>query len=96
MFCPKCRTEYRPGFDQCPDCDIPLISVLPDQKEDWQSDLTTVFTTFNPAIVIVAKSLLEAAGIRYFQKNEGLQSFLGVTPFGGNINPIGRPMRCRC
>ena len=29
MFCPKCRSEYRPGFEQCKDCGIALVAVLP-------------------------------------------------------------------
>jgi hypothetical protein len=29
MFCPKCKTEYRPGFTHCPDCDVDLVSELP-------------------------------------------------------------------
>ncbi|MFN3652328.1 MAG: hypothetical protein ACK47B_22360 [Armatimonadota bacterium] len=28
MFCPDCRIEYRPGFDQCADCRVPLVDEL--------------------------------------------------------------------
>jgi len=28
-FCPKCRFEYQPGVNVCPDCDEPLVSHLP-------------------------------------------------------------------
>jgi hypothetical protein len=28
MFCPRCRCEYRPGFEQCADCGVPLIDEL--------------------------------------------------------------------
>lgn len=23
--CPRCQAEYRPGFDTCSDCDVPLV-----------------------------------------------------------------------
>lgn len=32
-YCPKCRYEYRPEILVCPDCDEPLVAVLPPEKE---------------------------------------------------------------
>ena len=29
MYCPNCRADYRPGFHQCSDCNIPLVHELP-------------------------------------------------------------------
>jgi len=29
MFCPACKTEYRPGFTKCADCGVDLVSTLP-------------------------------------------------------------------
>ena len=46
MFCPECRTEYRPGFKRCPDCEVDLVSELPlsppgaRTKRDWMSRST--------------------------------------------------------
>jgi hypothetical protein len=28
-FCPNCRTEYRPGFTTCADCQVNLVELLP-------------------------------------------------------------------
>jgi len=28
MFCPLCRAEFRPGFTECSDCHVPLVSTL--------------------------------------------------------------------
>jgi hypothetical protein len=28
-FCPVCRLEYRPGFDECSDCGVGLVDELP-------------------------------------------------------------------
>lgn len=29
MFCPQCKTEYRPGFARCTDCDVDLVNEPP-------------------------------------------------------------------
>jgi hypothetical protein len=29
MFCPNCKSEYRPGFTHCADCDVDLVHELP-------------------------------------------------------------------
>ena len=29
MYCPNCKTEYRPGFTRCSDCDVDLVWELP-------------------------------------------------------------------
>ncbi len=32
MYCPKCRYEYETGVLVCPDCNVPLVDVLPAEK----------------------------------------------------------------
>jgi len=32
MFCPVCRSEYRTGFTRCSDCDVNLVSELPEPQ----------------------------------------------------------------
>ena len=35
MFCPECRAEYRPGFSECSDCRVALVSELkPEPKPE--------------------------------------------------------------
>ena len=29
MFCPSCRSEFRPGFTRCASCDVALVDSLP-------------------------------------------------------------------
>jgi hypothetical protein len=36
MYCPKCRTEYRKGFNTCTDCEIALVEGLPSLREHEQ------------------------------------------------------------
>ncbi len=69
MFCPKCSAEYRAGFTECADCRVPLVAELAETKRrDRRPDMKfkTVFTTTDPALASVAKSVLEAAGIESF------------------------------
>ncbi len=33
MYCPKCRTEYRKGFNTCADCEVALVEDLPPVAE---------------------------------------------------------------
>ncbi|MCX6825924.1 MAG: DUF2007 domain-containing protein [candidate division Zixibacteria bacterium] len=82
MFCPKCRYEYKAGVHKCPDCGIPLVTVLPpkdkDKPESEYVELVTVMTTGNLAELAVAKSILEAVGIKYFAKTETLRQLFAA------------------
>jgi hypothetical protein len=70
LFCPECKSEYRRGFDQCADCAVPLVHELPreaplDPVTGPDADLVPVFSTYNPAEVMMVKSLLDAEDIVY-------------------------------
>ena len=34
MICPHCKTEYRPGFARCVDCDVDLVESLAPEASD--------------------------------------------------------------
>ncbi len=70
MFCPKCRTEYREGFNTCADCNIELVGELTPEPEMEFVDYEEVLATYNPADIAFMKSLLDAEGITYFFKGE--------------------------
>jgi len=55
-------------------------------------DPVTVFETGNPAVLAVAKSLLEGANIPYYAAGENVQQLFGGGALGG-INPITGPVR---
>ena len=55
---------------------------------------TTVLESSDPALLAVAKSLLEAASIRYFAKGEGIQDLFAGGRLGG-FNPLRRQERGR-
>jgi hypothetical protein len=33
MFCPYCKAEYRSGFTECSDCQVPLVETLPGNQD---------------------------------------------------------------
>ena len=54
MFCPKCKTEYRPGIEVCADCGSFLVEELPDDMlNEEQPEI--------PDLKELAGSLLEEA-----------------------------------
>ncbi len=53
----------------------------------------TVLETGDPALLAVAKSLLEDAGIEYFAKGEGVQDLFAWGRFGTGFNPIIGPVQ---
>ena len=78
MFCPECRMEYVEGVFLCPDCRVPLVTELPPEPTTEYVEHVTVFTTGNPVILAMAKSVLEGAGIRCFVKGEVLQDLFRI------------------
>jgi len=83
MYCPKCRSEYRPGFYHCPDCDEALVYELADEQAGTSAPLSSVgiFSTLNSGEVILIQSLLEAEGIAFnFKGDLFLGSGVFVTP----------------
>ena len=84
MFCPECGAEYLPGVTRCKDCEVDLVVSLPPElaapgEPEW-ADVVTVLRTNDESQLTVAKSLLEAEGIRCLLKGSGVQ---GIVDFGG-------------
>jgi hypothetical protein len=67
MFCPLCRTEYRPGFTRCADCDVDLIEALPvgQAPEVLESDLEVAWRGGDPIAYSRVVDALENAGIEF-------------------------------
>lgn len=89
MFCPKCKDEFIKGIEACPDCEVPLVDVLPPEikPEPTYVELVTVLSG-DMSVMMVAKSLLEDAGIKYFAKGEHLQNLFGAGRFGTGYSMI--------
>jgi hypothetical protein len=77
MFCPQCKSEYRPGFTRCVDCDVALVEKLPEPDpatgtERSDSQLQPVWNGPDQGECTYICTLLEQSGIPYkmFQGKE--------------------------
>ena len=78
MYCPECGYEYRAGFDECPECQVPLVEDQGGEVDDSgreaegseDVELVTVLDTGNPGLVAVAKSVLDGSDILYIVEGE--------------------------
>lgn len=65
-FCPSCRSEFRPGFDRCEECDVALVESIPELAERPgvpNPAFQTVYTTTELVDAVSIKVLLEGRGI---------------------------------
>ncbi|MDW7650148.1 MAG: DUF2007 domain-containing protein [Bacillota bacterium] len=92
MFCPKCGDEFVKGQTVCPDCKINLKDDPPAVQQAEYVELVTVLKAQDLSELLVAKSVLEGAGIRYFAKGEGLQNLFGGGRFGLGFNSLVGPV----
>jgi hypothetical protein len=76
MFCPECKSEYRPGFSRCEDCGVNLVDVLPPSTEELRQHdpPVTVFVTAQAAEASLIASLLEGSGLEVFMFDEHLSN----------------------
>jgi hypothetical protein len=85
MFCPNCRTEYRDGFAVCADCGAALVAKLP-PDENEQSELVAIYQTHDLSEAVIAKSILDEAGVPYAAKGEMPKELLAIGPIEILVN----------
>ncbi len=86
MYCPECGYEYRAGFDECPECQVPLVEEQGEEVDESgreaegseDIELVTVLDTGNPGLVAVAKSVLDGSDILYIVEGEVQLGLFGV------------------
>jgi hypothetical protein len=90
MFCPNCKAEYRVGFTECSDCQVPLVEKLPDDSADAKAravvDASNVVKLWEGSDAGAFEALgaeLKAANIRH----EDLQG-AGRLWGGGSLYPF--------
>jgi hypothetical protein len=78
--CPKCRSEYRDGFQTCSDCGSPLVGKLPDVPGETvpEAELVPVFDPPDPLIGQSLAALLEDNGIKCVLKSEQIPAYADV------------------
>ncbi len=94
MICPECGSEYREGFFQCVDCEIPLVEGTAEDlvhEPPPELELVTVMETGDPALLAFAESLLVEAQIPYTKRGEQLQDLFAFGRLGTGYNPISGP-----
>ena len=74
MFCPECRAEYRPGFTRCSDCDLDLVSELP-ESDHAAEKLKRVWTGKDQARCVSICKGFKEAGIP-FKVDQHKQQYL--------------------
>ncbi len=81
MFCPQCKSEYRPGFTRCADCGVELVDRLPDEPHQVREripdnvKLVPVLQTEDQADIISIKMALDPEGIEYILQGETMMGF---------------------
>ena len=84
MVCPQCRRECPPGSLLCPHCGVAFAATLPPAAAPTPDvgELVTVSVGFDPALFLLAQSLLRDAGIPYVTQGERAQDL-----FAGGAGP---------
>jgi hypothetical protein len=68
MFCPQCHEQYPDGSRECEDCHVPLT----DRLAEPVFDALIRTGCADPIAIGLAKSLLEEAGIPFFEMSQNL------------------------
>ena len=89
MFCPECEGEFRDEITRCPDCEVELVPRLIEPDHDSRP-LVEVFATGDPALLPVARSLLDETDIPYVVKGEETVGLFPAAAGGLAIDPKGR------
>ena len=89
MYCPECEGEFREGIRTCPDCEVELVEELVEPPHDPRA-LESVFETPDPALLPVARSLLEGADIRFLVKGEEMLGLFPGAAGGLAVDPEAR------
>jgi len=77
-FCPKCRAEYLEGVMRCEDCGVSLEKNLPEEVEDPDAKLVTVFRAPNEIEAQMIRTLLEGNRIKCCLSGESLRHTHGI------------------
>ena len=91
MYCPSCGEKFGWSVTECPECGVELVETRPGPPADPTIQLTAVFCTGDPALIALAKSLLDGEGIEYLVRGEGVQDLFGGGRIGAGYNIITGP-----
>ena len=81
MRCASCGAECRDEAESCPACGATRSG-----SADWV-DFVTVMTTRDHSELALAKSILEAAEIQFFARNEEVENLIAAGPVELQVHP---------
>ncbi len=93
MFCPDCAAEFREGITVCADCDVALTPEPP--PEPTVEPYETVLETSEVSVIPVIKTALEAAGIPFRTRGEGLMNIFPSEALGAVMHSAAGEVRIR-
>ena len=94
MLCPQCGHEFAWHVGVCPTCGVDLVERLESPHAPTPDvELVPVFATGDAGLISVAKSLLEAEGIDYLGRGEGVQDLFGWGRIASGFNVIVGPVQ---
>ena len=93
MYCPECGGEYREGFTECADCEVPLVDTPPEPIPHPDVNLVTVLEAGDPTEIALAESLLMEEKIPYSKKFDQVQDLFALGRFPAGVNPVTGPVQ---
>lgn len=83
MFCPNCKTEYRPGFSRCSDCGAQLVehidASLPTNRTQDTDGPELLWAGTDPAVLGVTVNALDEAGIPHHESHRDVGPIPGLS-----------------
>jgi hypothetical protein len=90
-FCPRCRTEYRPGFTLCADCQVELVDQLEElpAKDSQPNDAgkaswAFLISVYNDVEADLVAGLLTTCGIPTTRAYPGMGTYAKIY-FGSSL-----------
>jgi hypothetical protein len=93
MVCPACGLEFSWHLKVCPTCGVDLVDRLDGPAPTPDVELVPVFATGDAGLISLAKSLLEAEGIDYYGRGEGVQDLFGWGRIAAGFNLVVGPVQ---
>lgn len=90
MWCPNCKSEFREGFTECPECRVPLVETLEEAEKPVETVEPVLLMSFQDRNELeLAAGVLDRAGIPYLLKEPGSGEYLrlvtGQNMFGTEL-----------